>query len=1087
MPATDGKDMTVLMEPHGLLGADAPYEIASRASNLAEQIRIVEALPPRHRVATSDGELTGVDVWRLQRLARKLAHRSAERSHRGRGGPGTSPCPEELERILRINRLLQLRSGRLSPAERRVLEEVHAAWLPTYSAALGGFDPLVPRTAGAGRSDEPGGRRRLALACAPFLRYLRCELEAAAGAANRRAGRELVLPAIVDAFEEHLIDRFELSLAWAVEVDRNVARARRGVEGHRPDDDGEGYYEARFRDAASYHRFYVRFPVLGRWLAAITRELRDNGQSLIGALCRDVEAIGRQIFGEPVVRFTSLELGKSDYHAGGRSVGVVGVALASGPDAFVYKPRSLDAEVAVQRLLERLTAHDVIGFAPHRVIARDGYGYEQRIPSDRNHVRSREEAARVYEEIGGFLGIFHVLGGSDLHYENVMVANGRAFVCDCETVLRVAPPGQEPAAGTVLDSVYRTGLLEWPLPPTADIVLRLSGCEGGQSYEIPFALPRLQEGPEVAVRHETGIRVEQDAPNRIYLDGSVLEPKDFRDAILRGFSRVHEWFQHHPALATPWIRELFADTRVRFVARSTQIYAQLLIGARHPQCLMQPLEVDLVFRRLNEAPHPWDRSGLASAGEAGSLWQLDVPIFSVPAAGTDLLHDHATPVAVEIERSPLQVAADRIRSLSADDRLRQVEYVSASLSLAEVHSASFGATALEYARLVGEALHHRLLEEPMERPGWFSRAPDADVEPVEGSLYYGSAGIALFLAYLDSIDPDERLRWAAERAVAHTLGCAPGGIGAFQGLAGLAYLLAHLHRLWGGSRWLDLAVGASRQLDGMIEQDRAFDVLSGSAGVIPVMLGLAGVSGEGLDTAHRCARHLLEHAEGAEPGLSWPPERRAEAVANFTGFAHGAAGIGWALIALGASTSREDYLEAGRRAFAYEASHFDQQQQDWHDLRSSVLDMAGGRPHFGNAWCNGAAGIGLSRLASWAALGKNDDDLLKEAYLALSATLRNFMSLGNDTLCHGRSGNAELFLQFARLKGEPAFQLEANVQAQAQWRQLAVTPGWPEADGSHRTMPGLMVGIAGIGMHFLRLAHPDRVPSPLLLDPPPGG
>ena len=36
-------------------------------------------------------------------------------------------------------------------------------------------------------------------------------------------------------------------------------------------------------------------------------------------------------------------------------------------------------------------------------------------------------------------------------------------------------------------------------------------------------------------------------------------------------------------------------------------------------------------------------------------------------------------------------------------------------------------------------------------------------------------------------------------------------------------------------------------------------------------------------------------------------------------------------------------------------------------------------------------------------------------------------------------------------------------------------------------MPGLMLGIAGIGMHFLRLAHPDRVPSPLLLESPPGG
>lgn len=1076
----------MLTEPHGLAGADTPYEVASRASNLAEQIRIVEALPPRHRPATGDAELNRLDAWRLQRLARKLAHHSAKRLPGGRGGPGTSPCPEELERILRINRLLQLRSERLSPAERRVLEEVHAAWLPTYAAALGGFDPPVRRAAGANGSGEPSRRRRLALACAPFLRYLHGELETAAGAANRRAGRELVLRAIVDAFEEHLIDRFELCLAWALEVDRNVARARGEVEGHHPADGGEGYYEGRFRDAASYHRFYVRFPVLGRWLAAVTRELRDNGRSLIEALCRDVEAIGRQIFGEPVVRFTSLELGKSDYHAGGRSVGVVGVALASGPDAFVYKPRSLGAEVAVQGLLERLTAHGVTGFAPHVVIARDGYGYEQRIPSDRNHVRSREKAARVYEEIGGFLGIFHVLGGSDLHYENLMVADGHAFVCDCETVLRVAPPGQEPAAGTVLDSVYRTGLLEWPLAPTADVVLRLSGCEGGRSFEIPYALPRLQEGPDVAVRQETGIRVEQDAPNRVHLDGSILEAKDFRDDILRGFSRVHEWFQHHPALATEWVQDLFADTRVRFVARSTQIYVHLLLGARHPQCLMQPLEVDLVFRRLNEAPHAWDPSGLASACEAGSLWQLDVPVFSVPAAGTGLLHDDVTPAGAEIERPPLQIAADRIRSLSADDRLRQVEYVSASLSLTEVHSASFGATALEYARLVGQTLHRRMLDEPMDRPGWFFRDPGGDGDLVESSLYYGSAGIGLFLAYLDSIDPDERLRWAAERAVAHTLRRAPRGLGAFQGLAGFVYLLTHLHRLWGGSRWLDLAVGASRQLDGMIEQDRAFDVLSGSAGVIPVMLGLADVSGEGLDTAQRCARHLLEHAERTEAGLSWPPERRAEAVANFTGFAHGAAGNGWALIALGASTGREEYVEAGRRAFAYEASHFDQEQQDWHDLRSSVLEMAGGRPHFGNAWCNGAAGIGLSRLASWAALGKSDDDLLKEAYLALSATLKNFVSLGNDTLCHGRSGNAELFVQFARLKGEPAFQLEANVQAQAQWRGLAVTPGWPETDGSHRTMPGLMLGIAGIGMHFLRLAHPDRVPSPLLLESPPG-
>lgn len=1067
-------------EPRSLLSVGAPHDLASRAASLAEQIRIAEALPSDNGSVVPGRELTGVDLWRLQRLARKLASPRLGDLE----GPVTRRPADELERILTTNRLLQLRSGRLSPGERAVLDDVHAAWLPTYTAALHGFDPSTSRMTEGGRFDASERRRRLALACAPFHSLLHREVRVAVSAANQTTGRELVGPGIVEAFEEHLIDRFALSLAWAVEADQNVAFARLGIsKDHATADDHDDYFDRTFRDASSYHRFYLRFPVLGRWLATVTRLLCDNGAHLVQRLRADVDEIGSELFGGPIVRFTSLDLGKSDYHAGGRSVAIVGVALESGPDAFVYKPRCLSSEVAMQGLLERLTADGVISFAPHRVMARDGYGYEQRIPADRNHVRSRAGAVSIYEELGGFLGIFYVLGGSDLHYENVMVADGHAFVCDCETILGVVPPGQQPAVGTVLDSVYRTALLEWPLRPTADIMLRLSGCAGGESYDIPFTQPRLQEGPTLAVRHETGIRVEQDAPNRVYLDGEILEPGDFEDAIVRGFSRVHEWFQHDAARAIRCVWELFGDTSVRYVARNTQIYTQLLIGSRHPRCLMEPLEVDLVFERLNEDPRRWDTSGLAAASEVRSLWQLDVPIFSAPAAGTELLHDHTEAIAVALERSPLSFTTDRLRNLSTDDRVQQVGYISASLSRAELHSPSFVATALDYARLVGDELH-RLLEDPSRPVAWSYQATAAEADYIQSSLHYGSAGVALFLAYLDSIEPDEKLRRAAQRAMAHALSCAPAGIGAFDGLAGMIYVLTHLHHLWGGPAWLELAVNRSRQLDELIEADRTFDVLSGSAGVIPVMLGLASVSGEGLHTAHRCARHLLRHAERTELGLSWPPEHLDVAMANMTGFAHGAAGIGWALIALGASTGREDYVEAGKSAFAYEASHFDHDQQNWYDLRTSILEMTKGRRHFGNAWCNGAAGIGLSRLDSWAILNKTDDQLLRETYLALSATLRNFAELGNDTLCHGRSGNAELFLRFARVKDEPAFQLEANMQAQAQWRRLTSNPGWPHADGDHQEPPGLMIGFTGVGMHFLRLAHPDRVPSPLLLDPP---
>ena len=70
------------------------------------------------------------------------------------------------------------------------------------------------------------------------------------------------------------------------------------------------------------------------------------------------------------------------------------------------------------------------------------------------------------------------------------------------------------------------------IPPSADVVARMSGCAGGQSYEIPWAVPRLQQGPILAVKHETGISVEQDTPNRIRLDGKVLEPERQLETLL---------------------------------------------------------------------------------------------------------------------------------------------------------------------------------------------------------------------------------------------------------------------------------------------------------------------------------------------------------------------------------------------------------------------------------------------------------------------------------------------------------------------------------------------------------------------------
>ena len=112
--------------------------------------------------------------------------------------------------------------------------------------------------------------------------------------------------------------------------------------------------------------------------------------------------------------------------------------------------------------------------------------------------------------------------------------------------------------------------------------------------------------------------------------------------------------------------------------------------------------------------------------------------------------------------------------------------------------------------------------------------------------------------------------------------------------------------------------------------------------------------------------------------------------------------------------------------------------------------------------------------------------LLEEANIACSATIENFHSLGNDTLCHGRAGNLELLLQMAQLRDDHALRLEVQAQSYNIMRDLEEVLSVPLNSSNSEVSPGLMIGLAGIGMFFLRLAHPELVPSPLLLDPPPG-
>jgi lantibiotic modifying enzyme len=292
------------------------------------------------------------------------------------------------------------------------------------------------------------------------------------------------------------------------------------------------------------------------------------------------------------------------------------------------------------------------------------------------------------------------------------------------------------------------------------------------------------------------------------------------------------------------------------------------------------------------------------------------------------------------------------------------------------------------------------------------------------------------------------------------------------------YAAGHLHRLWRRPELLDQADRITARLEALLDEDAAYDVIGGAAGCLLVLLAFARATGrpEAHRLAKKCGEHLLRHARPVGEGLAWTP--RSNGRPPLSGVSHGGAGFAWALLELAAATGDPRFREAALGALAHERTLFVPERSNWRDLRS-FHGPGGG---FGMAWCNGAPGIGLSRLA---VLERLEDPAEREVVRgeighALAITWREGFG-PSQCLCHGSLGNLELLTEAARRLGEERWLEPAGQVAAAICEEVRAGRFNCGVPGGFET-PGLMDGLAGIGYGLLRLADPERVPSVLLLE-----
>jgi hypothetical protein len=360
-------------------------------------------------------------------------------------------------------------------------------------------------------------------------------------------------------------------------------------------------------------------------------------------------------------------------------------------------------------------------------------------------------------------------------------------------------------------------------------------------------------------------------------------------------------------------------------------------------------------------------------------------------------------------------------------------------------------------------------------------------------LYSGTSGVALFLAELHAATGDVSARCTALGGLRHALSYVDAvpplvRLGLYTGWVGIAFAAARVGTLLGQEELLERAAQLLQRTMHDLQEKHELDLLSGNAGAIVGLVTLRHAIEDPslLEFAVRLGDELLETAQKSEVGYSWRrsgnPKGR-----NLTGFSHGTAGVGHALLELSQATGDSEYRLAAEKAFEYERHWFDVERGNWPDFREeSAQGKRGQRPlSFKTYWCHGAPGIALSRLRAYEAL--DDKTCEAEATAALQATRRAvelelYSGVGNYSLCHGLAGNAEVLLLGHGALGEELTDdpsLAFEVACNGITRYATSGHMWPCGTSGGET-PGLMLGLAGTGYFYLRLHNP-AIPSVLMV------
>jgi hypothetical protein len=391
------------------------------------------------------------------------------------------------------------------------------------------------------------------------------------------------------------------------------------------------------------------YPLIRDYTSRIRQNYIAAETEMLGNITTHKQEISDHLFGgQPIEEIQMISTDSGDMHRHGRTV----QRIATDAGAFYYKPHDCRLDALYKEIVNAVLPDCTL--APVVVLG-DNCGFEEELKA--KVLKSSEQISEYFYNFGMLTALFHALGSTDMHGENIMACGSYPSAIDLETLVR--------------GRVSKAALTDHPrLTPLTLVEEDLNYCVDNIGI-LPNTVIR---GLFFSALHH-GNSGSLSLPN---WQGKEFEVVGYEQDYIRGFRTGYDKVLASRDLILG-VMQKNSKMTYRFVPKNTTYYYYFKTKLYEADSMKNTEARDAMLKRL-EVPYtkrnmPVNRNVVDY--EVQCLCEGDIPYFCAAAGSHDLCGVDTEHVLISgyWDVSAQQVLHTRIQRLSPEERDFETDYI----------------------------------------------------------------------------------------------------------------------------------------------------------------------------------------------------------------------------------------------------------------------------------------------------------------------------------------------------------------------------------------------------------------------------